>query len=70
MSKYYQKHKERLHKEPRESYQNISREEKDKRRNKAQERYQNFIEEEKSNYWNTLTIPRKLNLFHGLVLEM
>ena len=30
MSVYYQKHKERLHKEPRESYQNISREEKTK----------------------------------------
>ena len=70
MSVYYQKYKERLHKEPRESYQNISREEKDKRRNKARERYQNFIEEEKSNYWTTLKIPRKLNLFHGLVLEM
>ena len=31
-SKYYQKHKERLQKEARETYQNFSEEEKDRRR--------------------------------------
>ena len=46
-NKYHQKHKERLRKEAREKYQNLSKEEKDKRRKKAQERYQNLTEEEK-----------------------
>ena len=45
--KYYQKHKERLAKEARERYQNISDEEKNKRQKEARERYQNFTEEEK-----------------------
>ena len=47
VNKYYQKHKEKLQKEARERYQNLSEEEKDKRRKKARERYQNFTEEEK-----------------------
>ena len=47
VNKYYQKHKERLQKEARERYQNLSEEEKDKRRKKTRVRYQNFIEEEK-----------------------
>ena len=46
VSKYYQKHKERLQKEAREKYQNLSEEEKDKRRKKAREKYLNFTEEE------------------------
>ena len=46
-NKYHQKHKERLRKEARKKYQNLSKEEKDKRRKKAQERYQNLTEEEK-----------------------
>ena len=36
----YQKHKERLRKEAREKYQNLSDEEKDKRQKRTQERYQ------------------------------
>ena len=47
VNNYYEKHKERLQKEPREWYQNLSEEEKDKRRKKARQRYQNFTEEEK-----------------------
>ena len=43
---YYQKHKERLQKEARERYQNLSEEEKEKRRRKARERHQNLTEEE------------------------
>ena len=43
---YYQKHKERLQKEARERYQNLSEEEKEKRRRKAREIYQNLTEEE------------------------
>ena len=43
---YYQKHKERLQKEARERYQNLSEEEEEKRRRKARERYQNLTEEE------------------------
>ena len=35
--KYYQKHKERLRKEERERYQNLSEEEKDKRRKNVRE---------------------------------
>ena len=47
INNYYEKHKERLQKEPREWYQNLFEEEKDKRRKKARQRYQNFTEEEK-----------------------
>ena len=43
---YYQKHKERLQKEARERYENLSEEEKEKRRRKARERHQNLTEEE------------------------
>ena len=39
----YQKHKERLRKEARKKYQNLSEEEKDKRWKKVPERYQNFL---------------------------
>ena len=46
-NKYYQKHKERLRKEAREKYQNLSKEEKDKKRKNARERYQNFPKEQK-----------------------
>ena len=42
VNKYYQKHKERLRKEVRERYQNLSEEEKDKRRKKAQENISKF----------------------------
>ena len=44
---YDQKHKERLRKEVRERYQNLSEEEKDKRRKKLRERYPNIPEEQK-----------------------
>ena len=37
-NKSYQKHKERLRKEARERYQNLSEDEKDKKRKKIQER--------------------------------
>ena len=47
VNKYYQKHKERLWKEARERYQNISEEEKDKRSKKVRDRYQNLPEEQK-----------------------
>ena len=42
---YYQKHQEKLQKEARERYQNLSEEEKDKRQKKARDRYQNLSEE-------------------------
>ena len=47
VNKDYQKHKERLLKEARERYQNLSEEEKNNRQKKSRERYQSFIEEEK-----------------------
>ena len=47
VNKYYQKNKEKLQKEARERYQNLSEEEKDKKRKYGRERYQNFTEEEK-----------------------
>ena len=37
VNKYYQKHKERLQKEARERYENLSEEEKDKKLKNAQE---------------------------------
>ena len=47
VNKYYKKNKEKLQKEARERYQNLSEEEKDKKRKYGRERYQNFTEEEK-----------------------
>ena len=44
---YCQTHKERLRKEAREKYQNLSKEGKGKRCKKAHGRYQNLIKEEK-----------------------
>ena len=44
---YYQKNKEKLWKEARERYQNLSEEEKDKKRQYALERYRNLSEAEK-----------------------
>ena len=46
-NRYYQKHEEKIRKEARERYQNLSEEEKSKRRKKARKRYDNFTEEEK-----------------------
>ena len=46
VNKYYQKHKEKLRKEARGRYQNLSEEEKNKRQNKARARHQNFTKEE------------------------
>ena len=46
-NKYYQKHKERLRKEARDKYQNLSEEENEKRQKKATESYQNLTEQEK-----------------------
>ena len=48
--KWYQKQKERLQKEARERYQNLSEEVKDKRQKKARERYQHLIEEKKDKW--------------------
>ena len=47
VNKYYQRNKEKLQKEAREKYQNLSEEEKDKKHKYARERQQNFTEEEK-----------------------
>ena len=47
VNKYYQKNKEKLRKEAREIYQNLSKKEKYKRRKKGRERYQDFTKEEK-----------------------
>ena len=47
VNKCYRKHKERLQKEARERYQNLSEEETDRKSKKARERYQNFTQEEK-----------------------
>ena len=47
VNKCYRKHKERLQKEARERYQNLSEEERDRKSKKARERYQNFTQEEK-----------------------
>ena len=43
---YYQKHKEKLSKKAPESYQNLSKEEKDRKHQYARERYRNLSEEE------------------------
>ena len=51
VNKYYKKNKEKLQKEARERYQNLSEEEKEKRRKKASGRYENLSEEnEKRQY--------------------
>ena len=46
-NKYYQKHKERLQKEARKIYQNLSEEEKDKSQRKVLEGNQNLPEVQK-----------------------
>ena len=48
VNKYYQKHKEKLRKEARERYQNLSEEEKEKRRKKVRDRYQNLSKKKAS----------------------
>ena len=45
--KYYQKHKEKLQKESRERYQNLSEEEKEKKHQSHLEHNKNLSEEEK-----------------------
>ena len=62
--KYYQKHKEKIRKEARERYKNLSEEEKDKRQKK---RYQNFTEEEKE---KGLTIFRNVRRSYLTVEEI
>ena len=47
VNKYYQKHKEKLQKEARERYQNLSEEEKEKKRQYHCARNKNLSEEEK-----------------------
>ena len=47
VNNYYQKHEERLRKEAREKYQNLSEKENGKRQKMTRERCQNFTEEEK-----------------------
>ena len=47
VNKYYQKHKEKLRKEAREKYQNLSEEEKEKKRQYHRECSENLSEEEK-----------------------
>ena len=42
VNKYYEKHKERLQKEARETYQNRSEEEKDKKRKKVPRKISKF----------------------------
>ena len=53
---YHQKHKERLRKEAREKYENLSKEEKDKRQNKVPEKYQNLSEKQKQKLLKYLRI--------------
>ena len=48
VNKYYHTNKEKLQKEAREKYQNLSEEEKEKNQTKARDRYKNLCEEEKS----------------------
>ena len=45
--KYYQENKERLQKKARERYQNLSKEETEKKPEYGRERYKNFSEDEK-----------------------
>ena len=47
VNKHYEKHKEKLQKEAREKYRNLSEEEKEKRQKKYWDRYQNLFVEEK-----------------------
>ena len=49
LNRYYQKHKEKLWKDVRERYQNLSEEEKEKKRQYYWERNKDLSEEEKEN---------------------
>ena len=46
-AKYYQENKQRLQKNPRERYQNLSKEEKEKSRQYGCASYENLLEDEK-----------------------
>ena len=46
-AKYYQRNKEKIQKNLRERYQNLTEEGKNKRREYGRERYENFVEDEK-----------------------
>ena len=46
VNKHYQKNKEKIKKEARERYQNLSEEEKEKKRQYGRERYKNHLEDE------------------------
>ena len=83
---YYQKHKEKLRKEARERYQNLSEEEKEKKRPYHRERNKNLSKEEKEKKVEYMTSYYKLfillscfvdfwfltqfNLFYRLALYM
>ena len=45
-AKYYQRNKEKIQKNLRERYQNLTEEGKNKRREYGRERYENFVEDE------------------------
>ena len=46
LNNHYQKHKEKLQKETRERYPNLSEEEKEKKRQYDRKRYRNLLEDE------------------------
>ena len=64
---YYQKNKEKLRKEARERYQNLSEGEKDKKRQYARERYRNLSEAEKGKRVNMVVNDTKV--FYKMSIE-
>ena len=62
-------YKERLQKEAREKYQNLSEEEKDKRQKKARERHQNVTKEEnKKGHQYYLECKKRLSDYRRIYL--
>ena len=62
VNKYYQKNKEKLRKQARERYPNLSEEEKEKRRKTSRDRYKNLSEEEKEKNVNIIVIQLRIFL--------
>ena len=51
-NKYYQKHKERLRKDARERYQNLSKEEKERRQKRSKKYIKILLRDKSRSYWS------------------
>ena len=68
---YYENDKERLRKQPRNNYRNLSEEEKNKKREYGKNRYHNMSEEKKQRlkeYQKNITRQKSLNIITNKIV--